>query len=507
LKEEQTKLSNALASMRIQLASIKTEMETVETEIEDKQKQERKEAQRAEGARVFTRQIRMAHSGGEARCVSWADYDNDGDLDVLLCSEVNRLYQNNGDTFREVTAETGLTGGTRCASWADYDADGDLDIFDSLGHLLTNSNGVFKDDSALLPKYRFSNTEGCGWLDANGDGLPDIMIADGDAGLNLILNKGKGVEKFENVDARYGLGSTGLGRGNGDFLSIADYDGDGFPDILYNLIKGVLVHNIRGERYEIAPRSGVSYRCENPWKLGTAWGDFDNDGDLDLFVPQNGKPQLYVNNGGGTFMNIIGATGDLADLGSNARSAAWGDIDLDGNLDLRVVYPKGPARLFLNSGDGVFVNQPKSGLESFAPAIGSTGLMLADFDDDGDLDLLATSEETYSGILVNEAVKADDKVSLKVKLPLETPGVIVRLYNGEKKLLAMRQLGLVQSFSSQGPIEAVFGVSKGGTYSLEIISTNRTKNTSTVVIGDVNAAIEIGRKQKPEVKPEAAKDK
>lgn len=515
LNEAQTKLSNDLASVRIQLASIKTDMDTIEANIVEREEQKKKEVQRAESARVFTKQIRMAHSGGEARCVSWADYDNDGDLDVLLCSEVNRLYQNNGGTFREVTAAAGLTGGTRCASWADYDVDGDLDLFDTLGRLLTNENGVFKNDSALLPKYPFSNTEGFGWLDANGDGLPDILISDGEAGIHLILNRGKGADRFENADARFGLGKDGLGVGNGDFLSIADYDGDGFPDFLYNLLSGVLAHNVRGERYELAPQAGVSYRSENPWKFGTAWGDFDNDGDLDLFVPQNGAAQLYLNNGDGKFINIISETGDLAAFGSNACSATWGDINLDGKLDLIVGYPNGPARLFLNSGDGVFVDQPTSGLQSFAPAIGSTALMLADFDNDGDLDLLATSESTYSGILINEAAKTKGKVSLKVKLPLETPGAVVRVYNSDKKLLAMQQLGLVQSFSSQGPNEAVFGVSAGSTYSFEIISTNGKKSTPTVVVGEGNAVFEIGtmreqlkRAQEPEVnKPEPARNK
>jgi hypothetical protein len=131
------------------------------------------------------------------------------------------------------------------------------------------------------------------------------------------------------------------------------------------------------------------------------------------------------------------------------------------------------------------------GLQAFAPAIGSTALMLADFDDDGDLDLMATSESTYSGILVNEGTKAEGRVSLKMKLPFATPGVVVRLYNEEKKLLGMRQLGLVQSFSSQGPTEAVFGVSPGN-YVLEVVHTSGEKSNPKVVTGEGNAVIEIG---------------
>ncbi|MDP7248956.1 MAG: hypothetical protein QGF00_05100, partial [Planctomycetota bacterium] len=127
----------------------------------------------------------------------------------------------------------------------------------------------------------------------------------------------------------------------------------------------------------------------------------------------------------------------------------------------------------------------------------------ADFDDDGDLDLMATSESTYSGILVNESTKAEGRVSLKVKLPLATPGVVVRLYNEEKKLLGMRQLGLVQSFSSQGPMEAVFGVSPGE-YSFEIRNTDGTKSLPRIITGEDNATIEIGREKKT---PEAKDDK
>ncbi len=503
LNQAHSALSNDLAALRTQLDAIKTEMDRKKALIVAKEEKKEQEKRRIEKTRVFTRQIRMAHSGGEARCVAWADYDNDGDLDVLVCSQVNRLYQNNAGKFREVTAQSNLTGGSRCASWADYDGDGDLDLFDSDGRLQTNEKGLFKNSSKLIPEYPFSNTEGCGWLDANGDGLPDILISDGSEGLHLMLNSGNAKGRFIDADKAWRLGKRGPGIGNGDFLSIADYDGDGFPDFLYNMTSGVLVRNVEGKGYALAQNAGVAYRSENPWKFGTAWGDVDNDGDLDLFVPQNGTSQLYLNNGDGMFMNIIKETGDLGSLGSNARSAAWGDVNLDGRLDLVVGYPKGPARLFLNSGENVFVNQPMCGLQAFAPAIGSTALMFADFDDDGDLDLMATSESTYSGILVNESTKAEGRVSLKVKLPLATPGVVVRLYNEEKKLLGMRQLGLVQSFSSQGPMEAVFGVSPGE-YSFEIRNTDGTKSLPRIITGEDNATIEIGREKKT---PEAKDDK
>ena len=478
-----------------QVAALEQEVGRLRTTLAEQKQAAAERAEfrtRWERGRFFSRAIRLPHSGGEARGVSWADYDGDGDLDVLICSRVNHLYRNTRGSFTDITSLAGLSGGTRCASWADYDGDGDLDLFYSTGVLWTNEAGRFENDSSLLPRYLFSNTEGGGWLDANRDGLPDILISDGDAGLHLALNQGTGDERFADADAAWGLGPGRIGAGNGDFLAIADYDGDGFPDLLYNLRGGVLARNVRGERYELASEAGVAYASERPWKFGTAFGDFDNDGDLDLFVPQNGPPFLYLNNGDGTFVNIIIETGDLAMTGVSARSAVWGDLNVDGLLDLVVGYPNGGVRVYLNRGDAKLDDETlASGVQIYRCATGVTGMALADYDDDGDLDLLVTGEQTQSGILVNEWPREKAHRSLRVRLPItEAPGAVVRLYDEEKKLLGLRQLGLVQTFSSQGPPEALFGV-RAGKYQVSIQRSNAETVTEPVEVGEEDRLLRV----------------
>ena len=488
LSKEQFRLSREMAEMKESIRRLSTEL-AAQQQTASKKAEFRA---RWEKGRFFSRAIRLPHSGAEARSVSWADYDGDGDLDALVCSRTNHLYRNNNGTFADVTSAAGLTGGSRCAFWADYDNDGDLDVFYSSARLWTNDGGRFTDDSSLLPRYPFSNTEGGGWLDANRDGLPDILISDGGSGIHLILNQKEGEPRFLNADAEWGLGPQGIGVGNGDFLSIADYDGNGFPDFLHNLRGAVLGRNMDGQRFELAQNAGVVYVSESPWKFGTAFGDFDNDGDLDLFVPQRGQPFLYLNRGDGTFANVITDTGDLAVTGVDAWSAVWGDVNTDGLLDLIVGYPSGPMRLFLNRGNGEMDDETfVSGLPYYRCSTSSTGMVLADYDNDGDLDLLVTGERTESAILVNDWPREDGHLSLRARLPaVETPGASVRLYDHEQKLLGTRQLGLVQTFSSQGPPEALFGV-RAGKYRVVVRRTNGEVLTHEVEIAEEDAVLDV----------------
>jgi hypothetical protein len=430
---------------------------------------------RLERKSLFARTIPLAHGGGEARGVSWADFDGDGDLDVLVCSSAgNRLYENDNNEFKDVTSKAGLTGGSRCASWADYDGDGDLDLLAGTPVLWTNDDGKFKNDSSLLPAFGGRNTEGVGWCDADGDGRTDILLTNGEFGIFLFLNKGEGPKRFLNASKEWGLGRSGLGVGNGDFMSIADFDGDGFQDFLYNLGKGVLAHNEDGESFTVAGASKVSYSTWGQHKLGVAFGDYDNDGDLDLFVPQIGSGHLFKNNNDFTFTNVTASTGDLASLSGQGQSAAWGDVDSDGDLDLVVGFADRAARLFLNDGKGKFIDATdSSGFNKFAWTRDATGLAFADMDKDGDLDLLVTGESTHAGILVNSALRGQ-RVPVRVRLPLsESPGTLVRLYDAAGNQVAVRQVGLVQNFSSQEPNETFFAV-KPGSYKISLLRTGGT---------------------------------
>ncbi|MBN1673798.1 MAG: VCBS repeat-containing protein [Kiritimatiellae bacterium] len=453
---------------------------------------------RGESREMFVRAINLEHGGREARGVTWVDYDGDGALDVLLCStKGNRLYRNEPHAFVDVTAKVGLAGGSRCAGWADYDADGDLDLFvGSLGEragLWTQEKGAFRDTSALLPRLPGYNTEGAGWLDANGDGGPDILLSSGEHGVYLFLNRRSGPDWFKDVSKEWGLGQGGIGTGNGDFLSLTDFDGDGFCEFLYNLDSGVLTRNEDGKTFRAAAQAGVRYATGNETKLGAAFGDFDTDGNVDLFVPQYGRSKLYRNNNDFTFADVLGAAGALAKVPANARTAVWGDFNADGRPDLVVGFADAQLRLYTGNGDGTFSDATEqSGFLNFRASWCATGLSVADWDEDGDLDLLVTGERTCSAILVNGLKPVPGpRAPLRVRLPrTAVPGTVVRVTDGGDRTVGVWHTGLARNFSSQGPPEALFAV-EPGEYRVAVLRTNGELTSEKTAVGQGGVILRV----------------
>jgi len=408
---------------------------------------------RLEAQRHFIREIPLTtRSARESRGVAWADYDSDGDLDILVCSQIQiTLLRNDYGEYTDVTIAAGLSGGARCGAWADYDGDGDLDLFLSTPTLWTNEGGRFRNAAALLPRLRGYDTEGAGWLDANGDGWPDLLLSNGEYGLYLFLNQGKGPKWFQDASVSWGLGRGGLGTGNGDFLAIADYDGDGFTEFLYNVGRGVLARNEEGRAFATAAGAGISYATGNAYKLGAAFGDYDRDGDLDLVVPQPDKCHLYRNNNDLALHDVTDKAGDLGRLGGRARSACWGDVDCDGLTDLVIGFVDGPARFLRNTGKGGFVDMTaESGLDRFDVTKGATGMAFADWDNDGDADLLITGEGRRTSLLINASQPRHR--ALRVDLPRsQAPGALVHVRDAADRVVGVWQPGLSQNFSSQEP--------------------------------------------------------
>jgi len=406
----------------------------------------------------FSRRLEFPHPGGEVRGISWADVNGDERLDALLCCDQgNVLLVNEGDAFTDQTKPFRLQGGSRSASWADYNGDDHPDLLTSSFQLFTNEGAGFRDDSRLIQIPGGRNPEGAGWIDYNGDGRPDVLITNGEHGICLLENTGKAPQWFRDVSDKAGLGPKGLGVGNGDFVAFADYDGDGYTDFLYNLGPGVLARNQGDGTFKRDTASGIDVKASNDLKRGLCFADFDNDGDLDLFVPDSAKPRLYRNNNDGTFTDVLEASGDLANSPRDSVAAAWGDVDCDGSLDLFVCHRTGASRLYLGDGKGKFTDATESvGLGGLVPASAAS---FADVDDDGDLDLMVNLERK-AVLAFNDVDRAAGHAPVTVRLATRkgVVGAVVRALDENGRPLGLRELNGAESCGGQATPVAHFGL-------------------------------------------------
>lgn len=334
----------------------------------------------------------------------WGDYDNDGDLDILLTGNTNftgsfaKIYRNNGSgSFTvDATASSALAGVYNSSvSWGDYDNDGDLDILlignsgaGLISRVYKNNGSSFSDLAAGLPGVDFGSAA---WGDYDNDGDLDILLT-GDLGsVNRIARvyKNNGNDTFTDINATALLGVT--------YSSVAwgDYDNDGDLDILLTgkQNSGVDVAKIYRNDVGSFLDSGVSLQAVS--QSSVAWGDYDNDGDLDILLAGakadgQGTSIIYQNNGNGSFADISAALPAF-----KYGSVAWGDYDNDGKLDILSTGGSQIAKVYRNNGSGSFVD---SGASLTGVYTGSA--VWGDYDNDGDLDILLTGFASASTSIV-----------------------------------------------------------------------------------------------------------
>ena len=314
------------------------------------------------------------------------DYDNDGDLDLYLVNSAafpgfhavteptNSLYRNNGDgTFTDVTARAGVGDagyGQGCAA-GDYDNDGDPDLYvTNLGPNVfyqNNGDGTFSDKTARAGLGDRNWGTSCAFADYDNDGYLDLYVA------NYLDFK---VETHQECTA----------RGYPIYCGVDMYDG--VADILYH-------NNGDGTLTDLTKNSGV-YNPEGKG-LGVVFFDYDNDGDLDLYVANDMvRNFLYRNQGDGTFKDVslrvgVGYNEDgmpEAGMGTDA-----GDFNQDGLLDLFVTNYQGETNtLYLNEGNGFFTDiAVSSGTGRASWRHLGWGTHFFDHDNDGDLDIFVAN--------------------------------------------------------------------------------------------------------------------
>ncbi len=349
------------------------------------------------------------------------DMDNDGDLDLYLTNlGANVLYQNNGNgTFTDITKESNTDDPrwSASAAWFDYDRDGDLDLF------ITN----YVDFTYRNHKRCFAPT-----------GEPDYCTPRAYNPLRhrLLRNDGKprneGKNRFTDVSAESGIGSIaapGLG------VTCADFNGDGWLDV-YVANDGAAnllwLNQGNGKFEESGLLAGAAYGMDGTPRagMGATAGDFDNDGDQDVFVTNLTREgsTLYKNNGKAEFHDASDASGITKfSFLSTGFGVTWFDYDNDGWLDLYAAngavtmmpklkgtpYPFAqPNQLFHNDNAKGFSEMTDASLQL---AEVSRGLAAGDVDNDGDLDLLVTNNNGPARLLLNEATKGRHWLAIKLE--------------------------------------------------------------------------------------------
>ncbi|PYJ98404.1 MAG: hypothetical protein DME23_12165 [Verrucomicrobia bacterium] len=344
--------------------------------------------------------------GGSSAQGAWADYDGDGYLDLFVSNSgggplgKNFLYRNNGDgTFTKVTTDIIVTEATDShgGAWGDYDNDGYPDLFvpgnGSRNDLLyrNNGDGSFTriTTGPVVTSGQFASG-GAAWADFDNDGYLDLYVP--------TFNPSPTVNRFfrNNGDGTFSRITSGPPvRESGDWAVAAwgDYDNDGQIDLFVSQYGGnnaVYRNTGHGSFTRISAGRIVN---DGGNSIGCGWADYDNDGFFDLFVANGGPSSssasfnfLYHNNGDGTFTKN---TSDITarDLGAWA-TCAWGDYDNDGFVDLFVVNQVTKNALYHNNGDGTFT---KVTTGSPANDGNSFGCSWGDFDNDGFLDLFVAN--------------------------------------------------------------------------------------------------------------------
>jgi hypothetical protein len=396
--------------------------------------------------------------------VAVGDFNNDGFPDVFVtCVGQNRLFRNTGKgTFVDATRTSGLGGReafSTSAMWIDFDRDGRLDLFVCNYVRWTAAHDVFcsldgKQKSYCTPEaYR---GETC-WL---------------------FRNRGNGT--FEDVTATCGIfdsSSKSLG------VALIDYDQDGWPDIFVanDTQPNKLYRNLRNGRFrDVALEAGVALSEDGKARAGMGVDSADFDG--------SGRPGLAITNfdnemiglyrpQAGTFADVANRSGvGVASLTRLGFGCVFADLDLDGALDLVVAnghidetvrnirgnvgYAQTPL-LFLNQGNATFRDVATQAGSGFAQPRVGRGLAYGDFDRDGDVDLLMTTNNGPAVLFRNDQTSGNRSVRFRLigtQSNRDAIGATVRIYHGGTSQSRVVRSG--SSYLSQSELPVTFGLGK-----------------------------------------------
>ena len=421
-------------------------------------------------------------SDGDSRSVNWVDVNDDGFIDCMITNgptggQDNFLYINNGTGgFTALTGDTIVKDNKPSdgATWADSDNDGDLDCYVvnwyNTKNLFYNNTGVgafTQTQNAIETSGGYCET--ASWGDYDNDGLLDLYVTR--SGGTIVTNKNllfhnEGGNAFTKVLTGTPVTDAFISRS----VNWTDIDSDGDLDLFVTNEKDQNENLYRNDGAGVFTKLTNGPLLNNGGKtMSSSWGDYDNDGDLDVFLANDqGNDGLFRNEGHFNFTKIT--TDTVSNCGGNSFSSAWSDIDNDGDLDLFVTNSFGtttlwPNFLFLNNGNGSFTR-----VGNTAPATyldWSYGCAFGDYDNDGFEDL-AVATCRYNSVDRPDLLYHNDGNSnnwITIKLVGTTTnksavGTKIRVkanINGNP-VWQMRELSAQTSYCGQNDLRPHFGL-------------------------------------------------
>ncbi|MEO8664479.1 MAG: FG-GAP-like repeat-containing protein [Ignavibacteria bacterium] len=374
---------------------------------------------------------------GASRSVNWIDYDNDNDLDLFISTgyrfgDDNFLYRNDNGTFvrifdQPLVSEFKPSDGS---SWGDYDNDGLPDLcvvnwWNNINLLYSNNgNGNFTFQSSSVICSTPSYSEDCSWGDYDNDGLLDLIITNSD-GVNHrnYLYKNLGSGNFVKIDTGIVVSELAVSRG----VNWVDIDNDRDLDLFIcrELDSNEFLYKNNGNGY-FTKITNTPLTSNHGETWSGSWGDYDNDGDLDLFVTNafNQRNNLYRNEGNFTFTRIT--TDPIVNENGYNAVSGWGDYDNDGDLDMFISQAYVPPSLTVKLVNKLYKNNlMETGTASFEKVTGSGltsdsgytyGFAWGDYDNDGDLDIAMAntySENQKNALFKNEIANGNKWLNIK----------------------------------------------------------------------------------------------
>lgn len=380
----------------------------------------------------------MLTFGHNSSSADWIDMNNDGILDLFLSNgqnlsrEQNALFSRTSLTSPFVAVNNALTetaNSSGQATWGDIDNDGDLDLFvpnfnlNEKDKLYRNDgNSVFTDVSDQQANFPYGvNSTSGNFGDIDNDGDLDLYVTTWGGQQNrLYINNGYNFF----VERTSGVETLSTNSYNSFSSTFGDYDNDGDIDLFvanYSDTANRLYKNTGNGHFVLVENIVSDDRGST---LGGSWGDFDNDGDLDLLVANApfwlpgtsnfyGHNRLFRNDGDDEFNEVIvPGMSDHQDRYRTTSSAMWVDVDNDGWIDIYTTNATGPNHFYKNN-HGVFT-EVRQDVTPDIPHTRTGGQAWGDFDNDGDLDLYTLGVAGHSNMIFRNNTRSH--AWLKVKL-------------------------------------------------------------------------------------------